>query len=72
MFPLHAVSELPQLAKVLLSTSAGPAGYAAIHGCENDTVTFFVQGGQHNLVEIATYGQGEHQTLLFLIVPNAT
>ena len=31
----------------------------AIHGCQNDNVTFFFQGGQHNLVQIATQNQGE-------------
>jgi len=29
-------------------------GYAAVHACQGDTLTFQIQGGPHNLVEVAT------------------
>jgi hypothetical protein len=31
-------------------------GYAAIHACEHDTVTFLVSGAPHNLKEILATG----------------
>ena len=34
-------------------------GYAAIHGCENDTVTFRFLGGRHNVVQLSATATSE-------------
>ena len=39
-------------------------GYAALHGCQGDTVTFQFAGGPHNVVELDySVARSEHPTL---------